>query len=477
MKTTIVWVRRDLRIGDNAALDYAAGRGAVLPVFVWDPAADGDWLPGAASRVWLHHALRDLAAAYRAMGLRLLVCRGETIATLADVLRRSGADAVVWNRSYEPAAIATSTAVKSAVRAAGAEARSFPGAVLHEPPTITNRQGLPFKVFTAFWKYCAALPPPAPLPAPATLTAPAGKPRGVSIDSLELLPRIRWDRPMLNDWTVSAAGARAELEAFVNGSVEDYADGRDRPAVRGTSRLSAYLHFGQLTAAEIMARARRGNQPASGGAEAFVRQLYWRDFAHHLLYHFPHMPERALNASFDRFPWAESADGDGLLAAWQRGETGYPLVDAGMRELWATGYMHNRVRMNVASFLVKHLLIHWRAGQSWFWDTLVDADLANNAMGWQWAAGCGVDAAPYFRIFNPVLQGERFDPAADYIARWVPELSALPAKWRHKPAAASAAILREGGVRLGRDYPRPVVDHQEARASALAAFATLKARA
>lgn len=464
-----------MRLRDNPALSFAAQRGAVLPVFIWDPGAEGDWAPGSASRVWLHHALLSLAAAYRDAGLKLVVVSGETVSTLADVMRRSGADTVVWNRTYDPAGIALGAAVKSAIRADGAEARSFAGAVLHEPQSITNRQGQPFKVFTAFWKHCAALPSPVPLPMPPTLTAPSRTPRGMRLDALGLLPAPRWDKVMMAGWDASLAGAHAELDAFSRGPMADYADGRDRPALRGTSRLAAYLHFGQITPAEVLhlTASRHGTQ----GADAFARQLYWRDFAQHLLYHFPHMPERALNASFDRFPWAKASDTDVLLGAWQRGETGYPLVDAGMRELWSTGYMHNRVRMNVASFLVKHLLIHWRAGQSWFWDTLVDADLANNAMGWQWAAGCGVDAAPYFRIFNPVLQGERFDPGADYIAQWVPELTKLPSKWRLKPHAAPAAVLASTGVRLGQDYPHPVVDHQEARASALAAFATLKQRA
>jgi deoxyribodipyrimidine photo-lyase len=474
----LLWVRRDLRVHDNPALAYAAARGDVVPVFVWNPAEDGGWPLGAAARVWLHHALGGFASELERRGsARLIIAVGSVVDTLMHHAQAVSARSIVWNRLYEPAAIAQSAALKRRAAAAGIEARSFASYLLNEPQAIKNRQGTPFKVFTAYWKHCTQINPQAPpLCAPASISGSHQHAPSLSVDALELLPRSPWHRQVLAGWTPSEAGAGAALERFAATAIDNYQIGRDEPALDGVSALSPYLHHGQISPRQIRARLSvgAGNGALSDGARAFERQLYWRDFAHYLLFHFPHMPSAPLNPAFAQFPWSDGRGDVGALVAWQRGETGYPLIDAGMRELWRTGTMHNRVRMNVASFLVKHLLVDWRVGQRWFWDTLFDASLANNSMGWQWAAGCGVDAAPYFRIFNPTLQAERFDSDGDYIRRWVPELARLDKRWIHQPSVAPAQVLAAAKVCLDKDYPRPIVDHREARAMALSALATIK---
>lgn len=504
----IVWIRRDLRLSDNPALRFAADHGALLAVFVWSADEHGPWPEGGASKSWLHRALQEFSRQLQAIGGHpLIVCNGDTVASLLKVAQQTRARQLVWNRHYEPAAIALSSKLKREARASGLEVRSFRGSLLHEPQDIRNRQGTPFKVFTAFWKHCRTLTSaPMPIAAPLHLEQSRYGARSLEIADLALLPTVRWDVNVATGWEPGEVGAHAALARFVESPIDYYVSGRDRPADDGVSQLSPFLHFGHITPTQIRAalypsdelddpgrsnpergypelddprhnqtgRNSPGHAALGDGAAAFERQLYWRDFAHHLLFHFPAMPEQELNPAFARFPWAKDSTNDAALHAWQCGETGYPLVDAGMRELWQTGTMHNRVRMNVASFLVKHLLIDWRVGQRWFWDTLFDADLANNAMGWQWAAGCGVDAAPFFRIFNPTLQAERFDPAGAYIRRWVPELAQLDKRWIHQPASAPPLELAAAGVRLGKDYPQPVVDHAAARATALAALASIK---
>ena len=470
----LVWLRRDLRLDDNPALAAAAARAAIIPVFVWSPHEEAPWAPGAASRVWLHHSLAALRDALRARGLELLITRGDAQQVLVDLAARTGACAVYWNRLYEPALSARDASIEGALRARGLEVLSFAGTLLHEPHTIENRQGRAFRVFTPFHRHCAALGPPrAPVAAALTLTAAPSPSRGLALDALELLPRIDWSGGIRDAWTPGEAGAARELDTFADAAVEHYAQARDQPHLDGVSRLSPHLHFGEITPHRIWHRLARqwpgrGEGSVSVKVEPFTRQLYWREFAHHLLHHFPHTTEQALSAKFRTFSWRSDPP---ALRAWARGLTGYPLIDAGMRELWHTGWMHNRVRMNVASFLVKHLLIDWREGARWFWDTLVDADLANNTMGWQWAAGCGADAAPYFRIFNPVLQGQRFDARGTYVRRWIPELARLPDAHIHAPWAAPAQVLSDAGVRLGHGYPHPIVEHAAARKLALATLA------
>ena len=468
----IVWFRQDLRLADNPALREAAASGApLLAVYILDDAGAGDWPRGGASRWWLHHSLAALGADLAAAGVPLVLRRGPAATELDDLIGASGASGVFWNRCYEPAIRARDEAIKAGLERRGLQARSFNGGLLFEPWTVTTQAGLPFKVYTPFAKACRAAPEPAlPLPAP---KLPAGRlatvPRGPGLDDLGLLPRKPdWAGGLRAAWRPGEAGAQDRLARFMAAAVEGYRDDRNRPDLQSTSRLSAHLHFGEISPRQLWhaARARGGR-----GAEHFVSELLWREFSYHLLFHFPELPARNWRPDFDAFPWA---DDPAALAAWQRGRTGYPIVDAGMRELWTTGWMHNRVRMVAGSFLVKDLMLPWQQGEAWFWDTLVDADLANNAASWQWVAGCGADAAPYFRVFNPVLQGEKFDPAGDYVRRFVPELARLPASVIHRPWEADAATLRQAGIELGRDYPRPIVDHGKARDRALAAFATIK---
>jgi len=476
----IVWFRQDLRLQDNPALQAAAaGGGPIIPVYILDDAGEGRWPAGGAARWWLHHALAALDASLRALGSRLVLARGPALAVLQQLQRATGATTICWNRRYEPAVIARDKAIKAHFTAAGVEVRSFNAALLFEPHAVANKQGKPFQVFTPFWRHCLTLPVAAPVRLTARqLPAPAKWPASLELPAFDLRPRLGWADGFAAHWQPGEAGAQRRLQAFVAEAVDAYAERRNAPDVDGTSRLSPWLHTGEIGPRQIwaalQARAKAtGVFPASNGERVFLSEVGWREFAHHLLYHFPHTPEQPLREEFARFPWADDPKGM-RRQAWQRGLTGYPIVDAGMRQLWQTGWMHNRVRMIVASFLVKHLRLPWTQGAAWFWGTLVDADLANNTLGWQWTAGCGADAAPYFRIFAPVLQGEKFDAAGDYVRTWVPELARMPAKFIHRPWEAPAEVLAAAGVRLGGNYPRPIVDHGAARNAALAAFKTLR---
>lgn len=476
----IVWFRQDLRLQDNPALQAAAaGGGPIIPVYILDDAGEGRWPAGGAARWWLHHALAALDASLRALGSRLVLARGPALAVLQQLQRATGATTICWNRRYEPAVIARDKAIKAHFTAAGVEVKSFNAALLFEPHAVANKQGKPFQVFMPFWRHCLALPVAAPVRLTARqLPAPAKWPASLELPALDLRPRLGWADGFAAHWQPGEAGAQRRLQGFVAEAVDAYAERRNAPDVDGTSRLSPWLHTGEIGPRQIwaalQARAKAtGVFPASNGERVFLSEVGWREFAHHLLYHFPHTPEQPLREEFARFPWADDPKGM-RRQAWQRGLTGYPIVDAGMRQLWQTGWMHNRVRMIVASFLVKHLRLPWTQGAAWFWDTLVDADLANNTLGWQWTAGCGADAAPYFRIFAPVLQGEKFDAAGDYVRTWVPELARMPAKFIHRPWEAPAEVLAAAGVRLGGNYPRPIVDHGAARNAALAAFKALR---
>lgn len=475
----LVWFRQDLRLADNPALAAAWSSGApVVPVFIWDPEGEGRWPLGAASQWWLHHSLAALTAALESRGLRLIVRQGPSATVLDGLLADTGAGSVYWNRRYEPAVTARDAALKAQLQARGIEARSFNAALLHEPTAVRNRQGGPFQVFTPFWKHCLTLEKEAPVALPGGAgVGPAQWPKSDPLESLRLLPRLPWAAEFTLQATPGEAGAQAALRRFLKDAVARYGAERDFPAKDAVSRLSPHLHFGEIGPRQIWAACaalskESGVFPLNAGVQKFLAEVGWREFSHHLLFHFPHTPDRPLRTEFERFPWAVDPQGR-LLTAWQKGQTGYPIVDAGMRELWRTGFMHNRVRMVTASFLVKHLRLSWTLGAAWFWDTLVDADLASNTLGWQWTAGCGADAAPYFRVFAPVLQGEKFDPDGAYVRRWVPELARLPDAWLHKPWEAPASVLAAARVTLGRDYPRPLVDHKAARDAALSAFQTL----
>jgi deoxyribodipyrimidine photo-lyase len=478
--TTLVWFRRDLRLADNPALVAAVAESDhIVPVFIHAPDEETPWTPGAASRWWLHHSLHALDADLRARGAALVVRHGPTLAALLQLATETGATRVVWNRLYDPATVARDTQIKAALRERDLDCESYNAGLLHEPWEIRTGQDGPYRVFTPFWRACMQKldTQPAPVAAPKRLRAPAARFDGVPIDVLGLQPRIAWDAQFSAHWTPGEAGAHRRLADFCDEWIGRYGESRNRPDQPGSSRLSPHLHFGEVSPRQCLVAARNAvvDQPAArASADAFVREIGWREFAYHLLHHYPHTTERPLDARFERFPWAENP---ALLEAWQRGRTGYPIVDAGMRELWTTGWMHNRVRMIVASLLTKNLRQPWLAGARWFWDTLVDADLAANTLGWQWTAGCGADAAPFFRIFNPVLQAERYDPGRVYLRRWVPELAALPDAWIHRPWQAPAHVLAAAGVALGQTYPHPVVDFPASRDAALGAYATIKVNA
>jgi len=464
--SVLVWFRRDLRLADNPALCAACARGEpVIPVYLHTVDEDGEAAPGGASRWWLDASLRELDRSLRERGSELVVRRGRALDELRRLISETGAKAVFWNRLYGPTAVKRDTRVKAELTSQGLLAESFNGSLIAEPWELKNLSGRPFQVFTAFWnsaqKNFTVTPP---VPAPRKISGPPKFPSSLSIDALGLLPKLPWAREFPARFTPGEAAAMRALRRFVDGPVTKYKTARDVPSQFGTSRLSPHLHFGEISPRQAWdAVADRG----SVGAVTFRKEIFWREFAHHLLFHFPNTPAEALRPEFRSFPWKTNPTG---LRAWQKGLTGYPIVDAGMRELWRTGWMHNRVRMIAGSFLVNDLLLSWQEGAAWFWDTLVDADLASNTLGWQWVGGCGADAAPFFRVFNPILQGEKFDPEGDYVREWVPELSKLPSQWIHRPWEAPAGELLRAGVSLGTDYPHPIVDHGQARLEALAAF-------
>jgi deoxyribodipyrimidine photo-lyase len=451
----VVWFRRDLRLQNNQALTAARTASELSCVYVLENADEAD--TGGAAKVWLHHALVHLAKDLAALGQKLLIL--QDVAALTAFVQEMGADAVFWNRRYDPSGTALDTGVKTTLKALGLRAESFPGHLLFEPWDSCKSDRTPYKVFTPYWnnlkprlkkhdcsvRRLRALPPP-----------PKKMPQQATPD---FLPKtLTWHRPIEDAWDMSEGGAFKLLQEFVPAT---YDEGRNIPSEKLTSRLSPYLHFGQITPEAVIATLLKKH--SWNVCEAFFRELIWRDFTHHVLYHFPHTRTEPLNDKFKDFPWEPDS---GLLRAWQRGRTGYPIVDAGMRELWSTGWMHNRVRMVVASFLVKHLQQDWRAGADWFFGTLVDSDLAQNVFNWQWSAGCGADAAPYFRIFNPWLQGKKFDPDAVYIKKWVPEVRGWKADQIHDPKK------RPGNS----DYPEPVVVHEEARDRALLAYDKVKSK-
>jgi deoxyribodipyrimidine photo-lyase len=461
MKPTIVWFRQDLRLGDNPALRAAAAGGQpLICLYILDDATPGDWKMGAASRWWLHHSLTALDKALARKGGQLVMRRGKAETVLPKLVRESGAQKVVWNRCYEPYAVLRDTRLRDALTQDGVTVETFNGALLFEPWEVATKDGRPFRVFTPFWNAARnGAVPGKPHIAPRVLTFRKGVKSEKLVD-WELLPtHPNWARHF--DWTPGEAAAHRALFAFLD-DIQDYDRARDIPAKDGTSRLSPHLHWGEISPRQVWHAVRAHDHAHSRGAQTFLKELGWREFCHQLLFHHPALPDKPFDKRFTTFKWRDS---DKDFQAWTRGLTGIPIVDAGMRQLWQTGWMHNRVRMIVASLLVKHLGITWTRGEAWFWDTLVDADLANNAANWQWVAGSGADAAPFFRIFNPVLQGRKFDPKGAYVRRFVPELRDVPDRFIHQPWEAPEPP---------QNYPAPIVDLAHGRERALQKFRALK---
>jgi len=464
----IVWFRQDLRLHDNAALSRALETGGpVIPLYIFDEAPAGAFAMGGAARWWLHHSLAALSDALSEFGARLVIRRGDASEILNEVVEQTGARSVYWNRRYEPFFIDQDKAAKARLAERGVGVETFNAKLLFEPWQIENKQGDPYKVFTPFWKRCLEdTEPEQPLAVPKRMTVPERHPESLHLDDLALLPRNPdWAGGLRATWRPGEHNALKALDDFLETAVMDYKSQRDRPDRDATSRLSPCLRFGEISPRLIWHRVR--NHERGANADKFLSELGWREFSYHLLYHFPGLIDRPLRPEFARFPWR---DNQAHLSAWRSGRTGYPIVDAGMRQLWQTGWLHNRVRMVVASFLVKDLLIPWQTGARWFWATLVDADLASNSASWQWVAGCGADAAPYFRIFNPVLQGKKFDPDGKYIRTWIPELRDFPDDCIHEPWKARGTDLLSRDKNALSDYPGPIVNHSQARNAALEAY-------
>jgi deoxyribodipyrimidine photo-lyase len=468
-KISIFWFRQDLRIADNPGLLHAANAGEVLAIYIFDT-TDNTTL-GAASRWWLQHSLTNLN---QQLNNKLNFYVGKPQEIITQLIARHNINAVFWNRCYEPSRVQDDTTLKQALKDLQIECKSFNGSLLWEPWTVVKSDGSPYKVFTPFYKNgcLASIPPRSPLPKPSHLTLIKDLHNSQTLETFNLLSGRQWYKKLEPLWQIGEQAANLKLKNFLSTGINNYKEGRNYPAQDNTSKLSPHIHFGEISPHQIW---HASNSAATGASSAdvsnFLTEIGWREFSYHLLYRFPQLPHKNYQAKFDNFQWQHNPK---LLQAWQTGQTGYPIVDAGMRELWQTGYMHNRVRMIVASFLVKNLLIHWHHGSKWFWDCLVDADLANNSSSWQWVAGCGVDAAPYFRIFNPITQGEKFDASGEYTRKYIPELKALPNKYLFKPWEAPANMLQDCKIILGTTYPLPIVNLAQSRKQALELYHALK---
>lgn len=477
--TTVVWLRHDLRLRDNPALHHAIDHEAVVPLFIWSPAEEEPWAPGPAKQWWLHHSLKALSNDLRDRGLRLILRQGAAQDVLHDVIRATDADRVVWNRRYEPHLRTRDETVQAALEERGVETRVYETQLLHDPEGVETTSGGPYHVYTPFWNKVTSeqlLRTGSPLDEPALTSshAPDSWPESDPLEALDLLSDAGdHTEGWAEMWTPGESAAHDRLQHFIDDILRDYETERDRPDHDGTSRLSPYLHHGEISPRQVWAAVSEwaDAHDAHDDAEPFLQEIVWREFAYHMLHHYPDTPSETYRDKFKDFGWQHH---DAHFERWKRGETGYPIVDAGMRQLLHAGWMHNRVRMIVASFLTKDLLIWWQDGARWFWERLVDASLANNSMGWQWAAGSGADAQPFFRIFNPVSQGERHDPDGEYVRRWIPELRGLPSDIIHRPWDASDDVLTDAAVTLGETYPRPMVDHSDARDRALEQYDAIR---
>jgi deoxyribodipyrimidine photo-lyase len=479
---SIVVFRDDLRLSDNAALAAAVKRqGPILCIFVFDEESPDMRPLGGAARWWLHGSLTALAEQLGRRGSRLDILCGRTTECIAALVEATEANAVFWNRRYGAAEMAADRKLKADLSGRPCPVESFNGRLLYEPWQIKPKAGDYYRVFTPFYRALlarGAMPPPVPGPSAIHAASyPSSAPDRVLLDDLNLWPRRPdWSGGLQATWQPGEISAQQGLNTFLQHGLADYAVQRDRPDLEQTSSLSPHLRFGEISPRQIwhQIHTERGSRHLlARDVESFLREIVWRDFCYHLLFHFPDLATRNFQNRFDAFQW-QRPEGD-HLARWQQGKTGYPIVDAGMRQLWQHGIMHNRIRMVTASFLTKDLLFDWRLGEAWFWDTLCDADPASNTANWQWVAGTGADAAPYFRVFNPVLQGEKFDPSGNYVKKFVPELARLPSQWIHRPWLAPAAALKTAGVELGKTYPFPLLDHATARKRALHTFEQIKA--
>ena len=469
--TTIVWFRQDLRVKDNPALSWAVEQGNVIPIYILDNINAGDFTPGEASQWWLHHSLNKLD---KELNEHLLIFKGDPKAIIEQLVNEHRVDHVVWNRCYEPWQRERDSDIKQALKNKQVSAKSFNGSLLWEPMKIAKNDGTPYKVFTPYYRNgcLKAQEPRYPVASPSLITYAKHSILSEPLDALKLLPSLNWDTEFSNLWQPGEEGAAIKLSNFIENAATQYKEARNIPSVTGTSLLSPHLHYGEISPnqawyAILDAFGGRDNDDI----DTYLSELGWREFSYYLLYYWPDLPVKNFNQKFDKFSWD---DNPAFLKAWQQGQTGVPIIDAGMRQLWQTGYMHNRVRMVVGSYLVKNLRTDWRKGERWFWDCLLDADLASNSAGWQWVAGSGADASPYFRVFNPILQGEKFDKEGEYVKHYCPELSKLPKKYIHKPWEAPADVLRSSDIELGKDYPNPLVDLKASRQSALDAYTDIK---
>ena len=473
-KTSIYWFRQDLRLNDNPALTASVKNGTIIPIYILDNDNSKDHKMGEASRLWLHYSLIELN---KQLESKLIVVQGNPEDILFDICSKETVTNIFWNRVYEPWGIDRDKKIKENLSKENIEINSFNGSLLWEPWDALKDDGTPYRVFTPFFRRgCMnATAPRRPIPKPEKINYHEIKNfKSYEISDLNLLPTREWKDDLLTNWDVGEKGAQSRLDEFVENELNGYKEGRNFPINKNVSRLSPYLHWGEISPNTVWYKVKDREENGIGNSkdnDHFLSEIGWREFSNSLLFHFPKLPRENLQKKFDKFPWRYDKE---KLIAWKKGKTGYPIVDAGMRELWSTGYMHNRLRMVVGSFLVKNLLLHWHEGEKWFWNCLLDADLANNSASWQWIAGCGADAAPYFRIFNPITQGLKFDPEGTYIRKFIPEISELPNKYIFNPWEAPKEILEKANIRLGKNYPNPLVDLKSSREEALSAFSELK---